>query len=356
MAKTKGLYRRGKVWWLNFVAPDGKRYFESTKTSLKTEAEYILTCRRKEIAEGITPEVKKIPNYKFSELVDEYMKWAERQKSYSSKCFYLRIILPEFRNIPLRNFNSKMLELFQSKELNKNKKPATVNRYLALIKHMFAKAVEWEMVEEGILKKIRNAKFLPENNKRLRFLSKEECIALFNACVAHLRPIVTIALNTGMRKGELLNLTWAQIDKRHSIILLENTKNGERREIPINETVMSLLLELPEHPESPYIFHNNEGKPYKEIKRSFASACKRADISDFHFHDLRHTFASQLVMAGVDLTTVKELMGHKSFNMTLRYAHLASAHKLNAVRILDVALKQEKPQQTETFYPASFNS
>jgi len=192
------------------------------------------------------------------------------------------------------------------------------------------------MVEEETLKRVRKVKLLPKNNRRLRYLSKEECQKLIDACDPHLRPIVITALNTGMRKAEILNLRCDQVDLKHGFILLEITKNGERREIPINHTLRKTLMALPRCLDTPYVFFDlRTGKPYKNIKRSFASTCKRAGIKDFRFHNLRHTFASHLVMAGVDLTTVKELLGHKTLTMTLRYAHLAPSHKIKAVNVLD---------------------
>src|SRR5579871_6903405 len=110
---------------------------------------------------------------------------------------------------------------------------------------MFTKAVEWDMVGEDTLRKVRKVKRLPENNRRLRYLSKEECQALINGCSAHLKPIVITALNTGMRKEEILSLEWNKhIYVKHGFILLDKTKNGERREIPINQTVRSTLQEM----------------------------------------------------------------------------------------------------------------
>ena len=149
------------------------------------------------------------------------------------------------------------------------------------------------------------------------------------------KPIVTVALHTGMRRGEILNLRWEQIDLQHYFILLDKTKNGTRREIPINSTLEELFKNLPRGFESKYVFVNKDGKPYRDIKRSFHAALKRAGICDFRFHDCRHTTASHLVMAGIDLTTVKELLGHKDIKMTLRYAHLAPGHKRKAVQVLD---------------------
>jgi integrase len=201
---------------------------------------------------------------------------------------------------------------------------------------MFTKAVDWNMVEEDVLKRVRKVKLLEENNKRLRYLSKEEGQALVQECVSHLKPLVITALNTGMRKSEILFLKWENVDLRHGFILLSVTKNGERREIPINATLRDTLTGIQRRLDVPWVFHDPlTGKPYGDIKNSFNGARRRAGIKDFHFHDLRHTFASHLVMAGIDLTTVSRLLGHKDLTMTLRYSHLSPLHMSKAVDILD---------------------
>ena len=368
-SKTKGIYKRGNVYWIRYAGLDGRIIRESSHSSKLKEANDLLIGRKNEIKEGRQPEIKKrIVNHTLKELAAEYKKWAERQRCFKSKKYCIDQLVTDFGSIPLRQFNSMLLEQYQTERLQegyksttvkgierpkKGNKPATVNRLLATLKHMFTKAVEWEMVEEATLKRIGKAKFLEENNRRLRYLSKEECQGLIKACDSHLRPIVITALNTGMRKGEILSLTWDRADLKQGFILLDQTKNGERREIPINGTLREALLELsqgtkerPRRIDIPYVFYDPaNGKAYKDVKRSFHSACKRAKIKDFRFHDMRHTFASHLVMAGVDLTTVKELLGHKQLTMTLRYAHLAPSHKVKAVDILDSALNEKSTAQ-----------
>ena len=232
-----------------------------------------------------------------------------------------------------------LLEQMQTDKTKKGNKPATVNRHIATIKHMFRKAVEWDMVEEDTLKKISRVHLLEENNMRLRFLSQSECISLIDVCDSHLKPIVITALNSGMRKGEILSLKWDNVDLQHGFILLDITKNGERREIPINNTLSEIFRGITRRLDVQYVFFDSKtGKPYMDVKRSFNTACRKAKIKDFHFHDLRHTFASQLVMAGVDITTISKLLGHKTLTMTLRYAHLAPSHKVKALEILDNCL------------------
>ena len=125
----------------------------------------------------------------------------------------------------------------------------------------------------------------------------------------------------------------------------DNTKNGERREIPINQTLRQALQGIVRRLNSPYVFVDGEGQRYLDIKRSFHSALRKAGIKDFTFHDLRHTFASQLVMKGVDIATIKELLGHKTLTMTLRYAHLSPSHKVSAVELLDGNVQMKSSAQ-----------
>jgi len=351
-AKHKGLYRRGTVWWIRYAGLDGKIRFESSGTKTFKEAQVLLNKRKTEVSEGKDPIItRKIKPHTFRELGEHYVIWAERQKSYRRKKGIVKILTKEWCNLPLRHFNTRIVEEYQTKVITEvvitkdgkehHKAPATANRHLACLKHMFTKAVEWEMVEEEALKKVRRVKLLPENNRRLRYLSKEESTALVDACKPHLRPIVVTALNTGMRKEEILSLEWERhIDLRNGFILLDITKNGDRREVPINQTLRKTLQSLVRHIASPYVFTDARGRRFANVVRSFKSACKKAGIKDFRFHDLRHTFASRLVMAGVDITTIKELLGHKTLTMTLRYAHLAPSHKVKAVEMLDDSLSQ----------------
>ena len=145
-----------------------------------------------------------------------------------------------------------------------------------------------------------------------------------------------------MRKGELLSLQWPQVDFDLGIITLLDTKNNERRDIPMNETVKKTLEKIER--KGNHVFCNGDGETFGDVRRSFETALRRSGISDFRFHDLRHCFASNLVMEGVDIMTVKELMGHKTLDMTLRYSHLAPNHKTKAVNILDRIMSLNPPQ------------
>ncbi len=333
---ARGVYKRGSIYWIRYAGIDGRIIRESSGSTAFKDAEALHIQRKQAVKEGKQPEIKRIVNHTLNELVQQYLIWAERQRSFRSKRGFIKQLAEAFGNLPLRRFNSMLIEQYQTERIQKGNKPATVNRLLATLKHMFTKAVEWDMVEDETLKRVRKAKLLEENNKRLRYLSKEECQNLVACCDKHLRPIVITALNTGMRKGEILGLRWDSVDLRHGFILLEQTKNGDRREIPINETMRSTLQNVIRRLDVPYVFHDPvNGKPYQDVKRSFNTALKKAEIKNFHFHDLRHTFASHLVMGGQDLMTVKDFLGHKTLTMTLRYAHLAPSHKMKAMEVLD---------------------
>ena len=168
----------------------------------------------------------------------------------------------------------------------------------------------------------------------MRFLEKEEIVKLLASANKTLKPIVIVALNTGMRLGEILGIKWRDIDIKRGIIHLYNTKNGEKREIPINEQVKTAFIRTRKHPQSEYVFCKSDGSQLRDIRTSFFTALRKSGIKDFRFHDLRHSFASHLVMSGIDLNTVRELLGHKSLRMTIRYSHLSPDHKKRAVDVL----------------------
>jgi len=339
VARGKGIYKRGSVWWVRYAATDGTIRRESSKSKNFSVAEAKLTAYRKEVQEGRDPAPpRQIMNITFAELAEQYLPLMTEQKAFGSKKGFAKILVDEFGNLPIRRFGTRLIEEFRTRKLTEGKKPATVNRYMATLKHMFAKAVEWELLDEDTLKRVRRAKQLQENNRRLRYLSGEEGQELIEACRPHLRPIVIAALNSGMRKEELLSLEWEKhIDLRHGFILLDVTKNGERRQIPITSMLRETLQGIVRRVGVPYVFVDRDGKRFKDVKTAFHGALRRAGIKDFRFHDLRHTFASHLVMGGVDLATIKDLLGHKDFKMTLRYSHLAPAHKTAALAVLDGA-------------------
>ncbi len=324
-----GIYNKGEDYYIDYYAL-GRRRREKIGPS-RLLAKNVLRKRKLELAENRYLDIKKEQKIAFEVFSDEYLELHSKlKKSYYTDCKIVGLLKKCFGGKCLHEITSLDVEKFKSQRA-KEVCPATVNRALAVLKSMFNRAIAWGKAETNPCKAV---KMFKENNQRLRFLEKEEIEKLLLHCQHHLRPIVIVALNTGMRKSEILGLKWHDIDVRRNIICLLDTKNGEKREVPMNDVVKRALIAVPKHPESSYVFCNKDGKPYGDIKKSFFTAMKDSDIIGFHFHDLRHTFASQLVMAGVDLNTVRELLGHKSLEMTLRYSRLSLDHKKRAVDVL----------------------
>jgi integrase len=329
----RGVFRRGRIWYISYYA-NGRRCKEAYGENKKA-AEAALHKRKADIAEGRFLDKRKKEKIRFEEFattfVELYSKPNKRPRVARRDEFLIKRLGTHFNGKYLYEITPQAVERYKSERI-KEVAPATVNRELACLKCMFNKAIIWKNADEN---PVRQVKLFKENNARLRYLEKSEIKKLLDNAPTHLKPILVVALFTGMRKSEILNLQWKDINFEQGIIYLLQTKNGERREVLINDTVKKALIAVPKHPESPYVFCHDSGKSYCNVRKSFDTLLRKCGIIDFRFHDLRHTFASQLVMSGVDLKTVQELMGHKSIEMTLRYSHLSPDHKKKAVSILE---------------------
>ena len=338
------VYKRGENWYIDFTF-HGQRIREMIGPSRKG-AEKVIAKRKTEIAENKFLDMRKEPDpIKFYDFAKEYMVWAKANKkpsTYSRELSTVRNLNKEFETKNIQEITTWQIEKYKAKR-KEEVKPASVNRELALLKHLYSKAIEWGKVKENPTKKV---KLLKGEVKRVRFLMPEEIQRLLSNCPDRLKPILIVAVHTGMRKGEIESLQWDQVNFEQGIITLMDTKNHERADIPINETVKATLRGIERI--GPYFFSGENGKLYSTLRLDFEKACKETGISDFRFHDLRHTFASNLVMEGIDIMTVKELMRHKTLDMTLRYAHLAPNHKTKAVNILDRVMSLNPPQSEMT--------
>ena len=367
MAKHKGIFQRGNTYWIRYTDTNGRQVRESTQSDKVKAAQDLLKLRQADVVKGEQPDIIKIKNHTFKELAAEYLTWCQSQRDIDNKTNMINNLIAEFGNLPLKNFTTQLLEKYQTRLLTTPRTPikgtttprqpvaqATVNRRIATIKGMFTKGCDWHMLNDAISKQVHRVKMFKESASRDHFLSAEEIQALLDACSsnivsitgktiqqkqAHLKPIIIFALNTGCRKDEILSLKWDNVDVKHGFINMVQTKNGERRQIPINDTLREMLMGLTRRLDVPFVFYDPEtGNRFGDVKRSFNTACRKAGINDFVFHSLRHTFASHLVMNGVDLTTVSRLMGHKSLTMTLRYSHLAPNHLTSAVNVLNSSM------------------
>jgi len=217
--------------------------------------------------------------------------------------------------------------------------PSTVNRYLAALSHVFTIAMkEWGWVEETPFRRIATLK---EPRGRVRFLSDDERKALLDACKAHseqLYTIVVLALSTGARQGEILSLTWKQVDLSRGVITLHETKNGERRVLPLTGHALDQVSALSKvrNIKTDMLFPSKSDleKPLN-IQSIFLRAVDEAKIEDFRFHDLRHSAASYLAMNGASLAEIAEVLGHKTLEMVKRYAHLSEQHTAGVVAAMN---------------------
>ena len=231
-------------------------------------------------------------------------------------------------------------------------KPATINRELTLAKHIMVMGVEWKAVGDNPFRGVHNLDVL----KRVeRVLGRDEEIKLLVACDrVHsrlLRPLVVLALNTGMRRGEMLSLEWPRVDFDQRTIRIINAKSkASNRIIPMNKGVHSMLKDLADGTTSPFVFPSNRkpGERYLDLKKGFKKAVSLAGIPHIRFHDMRHTFATRLVRAGVDIVTVQNLLGHSKITMTARYAHALADVKMAAVSKLDLVGFHSAPDSNRT--------
>jgi integrase len=243
----------------------------------------------------------------------------------------------EFANKPLTAINAWTVEKWRAKRIKAGVQPSTCNRNLAMLKSALNRACKWGMLDADPLTSVKQAKV---DNARVRYLSKDENKRLRAALAArdagvhafadHISPAVLLSLNTGLRHGELVALTWDDINLPGKLLTVRaaTAKSGKTRHIPLNPEALAVLEQWQrQHPDG-LLF------PFHSFKTAWGKLLEAAGIQDFRWHDLRHTFASNLVMAGVDLNTVRELLGHADLKMTLRYAHLAPEHKAAAVALL----------------------
>lgn len=321
-----GLYKRkgSQFYWMTFQV-DGRRIFESTKTSNKKLAEKIYAKRQVEIVEGRFFEQQKAKSLTFRDMVQKYMTAYSKQRD----PYTIKRLLPFFGDYTLDKITSNLIAEYRNLRL-KEVKPATVYQELALLRRMFNVAIkEWEWLKENPVSKISFS--VGDKNARDRWLTaEEERRLLLSASPEWLKSIIIFALHTGMRRSEILNLKWEDVDFNRKLIIVTKSKNNQKRAIPMSQTVYKLLKGIKVRDISKVFPVTVEA-----LKDAFKRAVKKAGLKDFHFHDLRHTFATRLVQNGIDISTVKELLGHKTITMTMRYAHHYPESLRHGVEVLD---------------------
>jgi len=327
------IFTRGKVWWIDY-SYKGKR----TRRSLKTTSKKVADLAQKSIDVQIAKEElnlsapRKVSFAKFCERFLSWYKVQNSKKSYNDyECLFNSTIIPYFKDYYINDISTEMIEKYKIKR-SETIKPASVNKELTALKHLFNKAIEWGYLRENPVAIVKKLKV---SQKKYRFLSLEEINLVLENCPEYLYPILLTGIHTGLRKSELFRLEWSDIDFERGVLTVtakgeEHTKSYLNREIPMTSQLIDCLKAIPRV--SNWVFIKENGDRYAGyIKRSLKTAVKRAGIKAFTLHDLRHTFASHLVMDGVDLPTVQKLMGHADISTTMIYAHLAPDHLKNAI-------------------------
>jgi integrase len=331
------MFKRGKSWYVDYYF--GSRRIRECVGSSKGEAIQALSSRQTDIARRAFKLPPRTGAPTFAAFAAKYLELVSvHKRSHSVERYIIATLTNCFGRYRISDLTAEDAERFKSNR-SRHVKPATVNRELTVLKSMFSKAVEWDLLISSPFKGVRYLR-VPSHIERVLTLDEEQ--KLLSACgevrTPYLKDVITLALNTGMRKSELLGLEWSQIDLDHRRIRLLNGKSkSAERIIPMNSKVQALLSNLAQTRDSELVFssYRKIGAGVSDLKKGFSTAVRLAGIKHVRFHDLRHTFATRLVQAGVDLITVQQLLGHARITMTARYAHSASDTKIAAVARLD---------------------
>jgi site-specific recombinase XerD len=346
----RGIYEKepgSGVWWIRWTDTKGQLHRE--KAGRKSDAKTLVDKRRTE-----TLQLKKLPEQfrakiTFDSLCDDALEHS-RATNDDKVTYDLDLRFGRLRTVfgsrdALTITKQEIVRWLTTEAEERSWKPSTRNRWQAAFSLIYRVGIENEKIDKNPAAGIRRK---TENNARVRFLSNDEEKALRSAIVHRFPAFIhqlDLSLHTGMRSKEQFSLKWNQIDFERRILTLPKTKNGKMRHIPLNSVALSALTAL-KTDDAGHVFPSTryEDEGLQGSRGWFVSALKDAKIKDFTWHCNRHTFASRLVMAGVDIRTVGELLGHKSLSMTMRYAHLAPAHNAAAVdRLVPVSETELAP-------------
>jgi integrase len=324
------------------LAVNGQRERKSSSAWISEEdALKALSARQQQIRGGQTDRPADVT---LGHVVERYLKFKAdhgKRSLHNDRHIFEKQLLPHFgAGLPIRQLSAEKIAAYEERRIQEVS-PWTVRNDLTVLRHLLRLAQrKWNYLD-----RVPEIELPKAPNGRTRYLTEHEIQKLLVACAAsrnpHLVAIVMLAINTGMRKSEILNLTWERIELDTDLgfnarITLYETKNGEPRGVPLNVAAGAALIELEPDPEKREgrVFKRKDGSDWGQIRTGFEKAVERAGLSNFRFHDLRHTAASHLAMRGRPLKEIQEILGHKSFSMTLRYAHLSPRHLRTAVESL----------------------
>ena len=323
MARERGLYRRkdSPYWWIDVVLPGGQRICRSTRIKDTNDAtEFLINLKvaaYKFLRDGVSQE------HMWREAVVRYVAENSAKRTLQADIDNLKKLDPFLGHLNLKHVNMDAIWPFiHLRQTEHRVANATINRALEVVRRILHLARdEWNWVE-----RFSKLRMLKEPRRRIRFLAREEADHLLEELPKHLRPLVQFALSTGCRMGEIVNLEWRRVDLDRRVAWLDHgtTKNGDGRGIPLNKDAVLALRGCVGNSRQWCFTYG--GKRMDRVGTAWKRALKRAGITEFRFHDLRHTWASWHVMNGTSLQELMELGGWKSYEMVLRYAHLAPEH------------------------------
>jgi len=343
--------RRGKKWQYDFYDSNNERIrgiispagIDPEKVT-KAQAIQYETILKAKLLQGL-----QLPNTKkdilFEILVDRYLTWCDiNHKRNDRDHTACKNLLDHFGGYKTSKITLWALEGYKKKRKEQGRAPRTINIELSALRLMFKKGVEWNIVNQNPISGLEPKKhFLKEVQKQIRVLDSEEFNLLYQSANQYFKPVLAFAYCTGCRLSEIKFLKWENVNFKNEKVLIKDTKNRIEREVDLNSVTYNLLRELNDlrsksHDDSEYVFR------YKYLKKftkstwdnSWRNTLKASGIKHCTFHDLRHSFISNLIVnEGVDFETVMSLSGHKSLAMLKRYTHTHGKAKKEAVKKLD---------------------
>ncbi len=336
------LLKRGDVWWSYFYK-DGIRHQFSTGTANKRQAETIEAKRKEEVNNQRFQIVEADPHVTFGGLAARFIASGSVRPHH---IYHLKFLLPCFSDVLVLRLTKSFAEEFRRarKNLNPSIKDATINRDLSVLRHILYWAVDEQLLVQNPLARMKMAR---ERRTRRQVLSVAEEESLLSTAKGHLRNMIVTALDTGMRRGEITSQRWEDVDFSRKLLAVTRSKTpeGESREIPLTERLFKFLLES--RKDSGLIV-DYKGQPVRIVKRSWATALKNAQLRHVRFHDLRHTFNTRLMEAGVLQEIRMALMGHSAGSKVhATYTHIELPAKREAIRKLELWAQDQRSQPQE---------
>ena len=331
------LKKRDGVWWVD-ITHEGERIRRSTKTNIKTDAQLFHDKLKSELWEA--SKIQKVPKKDWQDASARWLEEVSHKRSLIDDQTHLRWMTPFLKNMFLSDISTDSIENLAKTKESTGVSPASVNRMLEILRAILRKAhKEW-----GWLDTVPAIRMRREENHRIRWITYKQAKCLLHELPEHLRDMAGFTLVTGLRQSNVTELKWCDIDleRRHTLVNPNDSKTGKAIPVPLNQDAMDILLKQKgKHPV--FVFTYNNQPVSRCNNHAWRKALLRAGISDFRWHDLRHTWASWHVQNGTSLQELQQLGGWSSFEMVLRYAHLSSEHlKRASERVQNKIYRQPK--------------